>query len=151
MYSYSIMCITGVCNDNLLPESEKQMNKSQQKGKESLKEAKKTNLGDTFHKFGMCLDTMDGKTDKEKVKIMESVLVGLAKKGVNVMHDAKWAEEYYHSRRSISEELIQRQSRPECWDHIPAKKDATLLFGCMMCNNKNASPETVKQHMKEYH
>ena len=75
------MCITGVGNDNLLPESEKQMNKFQQKGKESLKEAKKTDLGDTFRKFGTHLDTMDGKTDKEKVKIMESVLVGLAKKG----------------------------------------------------------------------
>ena len=145
------MCITGVGNDNLLPESEKQMNKFQQKGKESLKEAKKTDLGGTFLKFGTRLDTMDGKTDKEKVKIMESVLVGLAKKGVNVMHDAKRAEEYYHSGRSFSEEVIQRRSRPECWDCIPAKKDATPLFGCMMCDYKNASRETVKQHMKEYH
>ena len=145
------MCITGVGKDNLLPESEKQMNKFQQKGKKSLKEAKKTNLGDTFRKFGTCLDTMDGKTDKEKVKIMESVLVRLAKKGVNVMHDVKRAEEYYHSRRSVSEEVIQRQSRPERWDRIPAKKDATPLFGSMMCDYKNASRETVKQHMKEYH
>ena len=127
------------------------MNKFQQKRKESLKEAKKTDLGDTFRKFGTRLDTMDGKTDKEKVKIMESVLVGLAKKGVNVMHDVKWAEEYYHSGRSISEEVIQRQSRPEHWDHIPAKKDAMPLFGCMMCDYKNASRETVKQHTKEYH
>ena len=55
------------------------------------------------------------------------------------MHDAKRAEEYYHSGRSISEEVIQRQSRPECWDRIPAKKDATPLFGCMMCDYKNAS------------
>ena len=97
------------------------------------------------------LDTMDGKTDKEKVKIMESVLVRLAKKGANVMHDAKRAEEYYHSGRSVSEEVIQRWSRPEHWDCIPAKKDATPLFGCMMCDYKNASQKTVKQHMKEYH
>ena len=127
------------------------MNKFQQKGKESLKKAKKTDLGDTFCKLGTRLDTMDGKTDKEKVKIMESVLVGPAKNGANVMHDVKWAEEYYHSRRSISEEVIQRWSRPERWDRIPAQKDATLLFGCMMCDYKNASRETVKQHTKEYH
>ena len=145
------MCITGVGNNNLLPESEKQMNKFQQKGKESLKEAKKTDLGDTFHKFGTHLDTMDRKTDKEKVKIMESVIVGLVKKGVNVMHDAKRAKEYYHSGRSISEEVIQRWSRPECWDCIPAKKDVMLLFGCMMCDYKNAHQETVKQHTREYH
>ena len=127
------------------------MNKFQQKGKESLKKAKKTDLGDTFRKLGTHLDTMDRKTDKEKVKIMESVLVGLAKKGANAMHDAKRAEEYYHSGRSISEEVIQRWSRSECWDCIPAKKDVTLMFGCMMCDYKNASREAVKQHTKEYH
>ena len=147
----SHMLIVGSKDPSILPETDKKMDKLEEKGKESRQKVKEATLGAYLRQTADEVDAAEDKSHEELLEVMKTTVVGLATKSVNVMMDAQRAEECYRSGRHLSDEVIRKRSDTGRFGNIGKKNNENLQFTCEFCEFTHEDIDTILRHTKEYH